>query len=564
MVGVVLFALISGRDFGDGIPPWIVLSAVFIFTVFPLSLAYAVVVHRAMELRVLLRQGSQYALARTGIWVIRAALGTGLGWSVSRVFTNNPPRLVDQVQAVGFAVLFFAWRFRAAKSLSTFIDKRFFRESYSSEQVLAELATQVQTFTDTRPLMNTVAKCIGDAMHVDRIAILLRTGDTFRLQLATGIGTAGIDFGDDIALPAGSETITALSRAKGPTPNLRLDSPQDWAVAATETERAALKELGAEILIPLPGRSRLSGVLALGPKRSEEPYSKSDRSLLQSVALHTGLAIENSELLHSLAAEAAHRERINREMEIAREVQERMFPQTLPAVPGLDYAGHCRPALGVGGDYYDFFELPAAPDGSRPLAIAIGDVSGKGISAALLMASLRASLRGMTRTSNHDLAAMMREINLLVFEASAINRYATFFYAQFDPHARTLSYVNAGHNAPVILRPKTGPEGLRYEVVRLELSGPVVGLLRDAEFEQSSLTIQPGDILLAFTDGISESMTTDQEEWGEERMIACLESNAALPADGLLRALLDEATNFAAGAPQYDDMTLLVCKFTAA
>jgi sigma-B regulation protein RsbU (phosphoserine phosphatase) len=170
----------------------------------------------------------------------------------------------------------------------------------------------------------------------------------------------------------------------------------------------------------------------------------------------------------------------------------------------------------------------------------------------------------MTRTSNHDLAAMMREINLLVFEASAINRYATFFYAQFDPHARTLSYVNAGHNAPVILRPKTGPEGLRYEVVRLELSGPVVGLLRDAEFEQSSLTIQPGDILLAFTDGISESMTTDQEEWGEERMIACLESNAALPADGLLRALLDEATNFAAGAPQYDDMTLLVCKFTAA
>ena len=564
MVGVVLFALISGRDFGDGIPPWIVLSAVFIFTVFPLSLAYAVVVHRAMELRVLLRQGSQYALARTGIWVIRAALGTGLGWSLTRVFSHSPQKAADQLLALAFAAAFMGWRFRAAKSLSTFIDRRFFRESYSSEQVLAELAMQVQTFTDTRPLMNTVAKCIGDAMHVDRIAILLRTGDVFRLQMATGVGPAGIEFGNEIALPAGSETIGALTRAKGPAPNLRLDSPQDWAVAATEAERAALKELGAEMLIPLPGRSRLSGVLALGPKRSEEPYSRADRSLLQSVALHTGLAIENSELLHSLAAEAAHRERINREMEIAREVQERMFPQSLPDVPGLDYAGHCRPALGVGGDYYDFFELPSGPDGSRPLGIAIGDVSGKGISAALLMASLRASLRGMTRNPNEDLAAMMREINLLVFEASTFNRYATFFYAEYDPRTRTLRYVNAGHNAPVVIRPASGSGGTPYEVIRLELSGPVVGLLRDAEFEQSSLNLQPGDILLAFTDGISESMTVEQEEWGEERMIACLEKNAALAADPLLHALLGEATDFAAGAPQYDDMTLLVCKFDAA
>ncbi len=563
MMGVVLFALLSGRDFGDSVPGWILLSALLVFTLFPLSLAYAVVVQRAMELRVILRQGSQYALARTGIWVIRIAIGTGFAYFVSKVSVHNAQRVEDLVPAAAFGLLLFAWRFRAAKSLSTFIDKRFFRESYSSELILAELAAQVQTFTDTRPLMDTVAKCIGDAMHVDRIAILLRSGDVFHLQLATGVGPAGIDFGSEIALSAGSETITALSRAKGPAPNLRLDTPQDWSVAATEAERAALKELGAEILIPLPGRTRLSGVLALGPKRSEEPYSKADRSLLQSVALHTGLAIENSELLHSLAAEAAHREGINREMEIAREVQERMFPQTLPVVPGLDYAGHCRPALGVGGDYYDFFELPPGPDGSRPLGIAIGDVSGKGISAALLMASLRASLRGMTRTANHDLAAMMHEINLLVFEASAINRYATFFYAQYDPQTRQLSYVNAGHNAPILIRPTPGSEGPRYEVLRLELSGPVVGLLPDAEFEQSSLDIQPGDILLAFTDGISESMTIDQEEWGEERMIAFLEAHAALPADALLRALLEEATHFAAGASQYDDMTLLVCKFTA-
>jgi phosphoserine phosphatase RsbU/P len=414
MLCVVLYSMFTGRDVGSGIPLWLSLGALTMFTLFPLSLAYAVVVHRAMELRILIRQGSQYALARTGIWIIRFLIITGVATSISTLLSHHPYRLDDAIVAASFILLLIVWRFRAANRISSFIDRRFFREAYSAEQILAELAMQVQTFTDTKPLMETVAGCIAGALHVDRIAILLRTGEVFRLQLATGIGPI-TDASSDVIFPAESETISALARAKGPSPNLRVDNPAEWAVEATPAERDALAKLGAEILIPLPGRSRLSGVLALGPKRSEEPYSRSDRSLLQSVALHTGLAIENSELLHSLAAEAAIRERVNREMEIAREVQERMFPQTLPAVPGVDYAGYCRPALGVGGDYYDFFPLKEREDRTFQLGIAIGDVSGKGISAALLMSSLRASLRGMTRNSSGDLAAVMRDVNELVF-----------------------------------------------------------------------------------------------------------------------------------------------------
>jgi sigma-B regulation protein RsbU (phosphoserine phosphatase) len=237
-----------------------------------------------------------------------------------------------------------------------------------------------------------------------------------------------------------------------------------------------------------------------------------------------------------------------------------MFPQSLPIVPGVDFAGCCRPAQGVGGDYYDFFELKERPGRARSLGLAIGDVSGKGISAALLMASLRASLRGMTRTSGDDLAAVMQDINQLVYEASASNRYATFFYAQYDPQQRLLSYVNAGHNAPVLLRrsPVSSEEALR-----LGGCGPVVGLLPDAEYQQTNLPIEPGDILLAFTDGISESMAINEEEWGEDRMITCLRNHADLPASKLLERLMDEATLFATGAPQYDDMTLLVFKFSA-
>jgi len=146
-------------------------------------------------------------------------------------------------------------------------------------------------------------------------------------------------------------------------------------------------------------------------------------------------------------------------------VQERLFPQTCPAVPGLDYGGSCRPALGVGGDYYDFLELP---DGS--LGIAIGDVSGKGIPAALLMASLQASLRGQNYRGIFGFSQVMSNINQLIYAATPSNRYATFFYGQYEPATRQFVYVNGGHNPPMVFR--------NGEVLRLEDGGPVVGLFK--------------------------------------------------------------------------------------
>jgi sigma-B regulation protein RsbU (phosphoserine phosphatase) len=142
-------------------------------------------------------------------------------------------------------------------------------------------------------------------------------------------------------------------------------------------------------------------------------------------------------------------------------------------------------------DYYDFVNLS-----DDELGIAIGDVSGKGIPAALLMASLRASLRGQTIRRDSDLATLMSNVNTLVYESSASNRYATFFYAQYNTSTRTLSYVNAGHNPPLIFRSGSG-------IIRLDAGGPVVGLLPSFAYQQASVILEPGDMLIAFTDGIS-------------------------------------------------------------
>jgi sigma-B regulation protein RsbU (phosphoserine phosphatase) len=189
------------------------------------------------------------------------------------------------------------------------------------------------------------------------------------------------------------------------------------------------------------------------------------------------------------------------------------------------------------------------------VGLAVGDVSGKGISAALLMASLRASLRGVTLDSPRDFANLMHKVNKLVYEASASNRYATFFFAAFDAKTRRLECVNAGHNPPILLR--------NGRVIRLEADGPVVGLLPFAPYTEQAMTLEPGDVLLLYTDGISEAMTRDDEEWGEERMIESLSAVRNRPADDVLRAMFADADNFTAGAAQHDDMTLLVLRLNS-
>lgn len=547
---LVLIALVRHTDVGQNMPRWVTLPAFAILLLFPITLAYVVVVQRAMDVRILIRQGTKYAFARGTIAIIRVLLAIWLSVALIRLLQHTHRRAVDIVQIFGIIVLFFVFRFVLSKRLEQRIDQRFFREAYSTEQVLSELSDEARNFTELTPLLTTVTQRISDTLHIDRIAVFLRSGDTYRLQCSIGAPFAP----GAIALPAASTTISTLARDRGPAPVYR-DDPSSWLVEASDSERAALADLSTELLVPLPGRNQLAGVMALGPKRSEEPYSRMDRQLLQSVASQTGLAIENAELFENLTAEVSHRERISREIEIAREVQQHLFPQVTPSLPGIDIAGYCRPAQAVGGDYYDFFILPGN-NGDQCLALALGDISGKGISAALLMASLRASLRSAAEMQPGDLPMLMRHINRLVYESSTSNRYATFFYAELEPQSHLLTYVNAGHNPPVILRGS--------EAIPLETTGTVIGLLPDVNFTRACTALRPGDVLIAFTDGISEAMNAAEEEWGESSMVAAAQTRLSrdhgkTSARQLLDCILTDADRFTAGAPQHDDMTLLIC-----
>jgi len=522
---------------------WLGYTGGVLLLAFPYSLAYVVVVQRAMDVNILIRMGTRYALARTTVFLLQFALILLLVFKIAVPLLRHNS---EEAIAIMVPVFVFALVLRlqfVKKTLADYarewVDRRFFREEYNTERVLGELAVQARSISDPATLIRTISGRISEVLHVPHMAVMLRNGNMFALQTA----------GAPIFLAAQSAPVQHLVRTSAPAVLYR-DRPEDWFEEADASAKRALAELNAEVLLPLVGRDRLMGVMVLGPKRSEEPYSPSDLALLASIGAQAGLGLEVNDLAHSLADEAARHQRVQREVEIAREVQERLFPE-IPTLPGLDLAGHCRPALGVGGDYYDVVPLE---DGR--LAIAIGDISGKGIAAALLMASLRASLRGLVDATSQDLASIIRKLNRLIHESSTSNRYATFFFAIYDPVAMTLRYVNAGHNPPLILR--------AAETIRLEACGPVIGLLRDVEYEEGSVQLAPGDLFIGYTDGISEAMTSDEEEWGEDRMQIAASGILDRGASGILQGIFEAADGFTAGAPQHDDMTLLVLRLDAA
>ena len=546
---LVIVTLVQGKAPLEGLPAWVILPTLLLLFLFPLTLAHVIVVQRAMDVSVVIRQGVRYAFARGGVmtlgFLIFNAIVFLMIWEIKKESTS--PLEISAILFIGVTLIFAIGRLGGR--LIKWTDRRFFREAVSAEQVLSDLSENVRTMVETKPLIETVARTISDSLHVPRVAFLLNEEGTYKPSYAMGYPDP-----PKAAFPATAQTVEKLRQKRQPI-RVYLDDRDGWVErTASGSERDLLEALNTELLLPLAAKDQLSGFISLGPKQSEAPYSAADLKLLQSVAAQTGLAIENSQLIVAIASEVAQRERLNREVEIAREVQERLFPQKLTPVTGLDYCGACRPALGVGGDYYDF--LPLSDD---VFGIAIGDVSGKGIAAALLMASLQASLRGQAMRGTSDLADMMRNVNLLVYQASSENRYATFFYAQYEPVSRQLTYVNAGHNAPIILR-KSDAE---WQTLRLEEGGAVVGLLPNFPYTQATVILEVGDLLLAFTDGISEAMNSADEEWGEERLIETAKNCEEMSAAEILARLVQGADEFAAGAPQHDDMTLIVVRVIA-
>jgi serine phosphatase RsbU (regulator of sigma subunit) len=240
---------------------------------------------------------------------------------------------------------------------------------------------------------------------------------------------------------------------------------------------------------------------------------------------------------------------LRNDLENAKDIQKAFFPEKNLSIPGLCCETFYMPAQSIGGDYYDFLPLW----GDR-WGIAVGDVCGKGIGAALLMASLQASLRAQAMHAHADLSDLIADVDRLVYAGSPEHLYASLFYSEYDSATRVLKYVNAGHNAPMVLRWKAG----QCQVFHLKSGGIPVGLFKESQFCSSELQLETGDVLVAYTDGITETENSLGELWGQKRLEDLLRSCPGATSEQMIKRILDELSAFANGQQQRDDMTLLV------
>ena len=240
------------------------------------------------------------------------------------------------------------------------------------------------------------------------------------------------------------------------------------------------------------------------------------------------------------------RDALERELKVAREVQRELLPREVPDLAGLELAGVCRPAIAVGGDLYDFLQ-----DGGGRLGLAIVDVSGKGVPAALLMANLQASMRSRFPTAE-DPGSLVAELNEALCGSSSAARYATAFVATFDPETRGLSYTNAGH-LPAILVREGGTE-------RCDEGGMPIGLFEGATYESGSRTLAPGDLLALFTDGVTEAPAPDGEEFGAARLAELLRAHRTRPLAAVIDTVFEALLQWSGPVDAHDDVTLVLAR----
>jgi len=265
--------------------------------------------------------------------------------------------------------------------------------------------------------------------------------------------------------------------------------------------------------------------------------------------------------IRELLRVSAEKQRLDQEMKIAAAVQSRLFPRSIPKSEKLDIAkGVCIPARSVSGDYYDLLDV--APG---VIAVAVADVCGKGVSAALMMANLQANLRGQSQAHRgaynyNPVRLIVERVNQQIADSMIDSGFITFFYAEFDEPRSTLRYTNAGHNPPLLLRGGRRGEKDGERVRRLDVGGTVLGIFCDAEFEEEEIQLESGDALVAFTDGVIEARNPLGEEFGEGRLIETLLKNGGLPAAGIESRILRAVEDWTAEAEQEDDLTLVILK----
>ena len=398
-------------------------------------------------------------------------------------------------------------------------------------KTLFEIGKELNSTLDVDKIINLLVYTVMGEMVVNRVVIFLKAADKFEFSLSRGLENSEINPHDLV----GPELQALLSTIVAPIiiANTVHDKP----------ELEPLHEMGFSVIVPLRIQEQNEGVLLLGPKITTTPFYDNEMEYLATLGNQAMISLANARLFE----EALEKKALEEEMNIAREIQQQLFPAKLPPISGFDIAATNISSRQVGGDYYDCIQLD-----DDNFGIAIGDVSGKGAPASLLMANVQATLHALIHTEL-PIADMIAKINHITHENTTPDKFITFFYGILNTRTRTFTYCNAGHNPPYHFH-ADGSFDL------LETGGLLLGMFSNMPYETGQVQLKPGDWLMLYTDGVNEAINPREEEFGTDNIEQILQHYQGESARNMLSSMLAAVHKFADGTPQSDDITMVILK----
>ena len=389
---------------------------------------------------------------------------------------------------------------------------------------LFDIGKELNLTLDKDKILKLLSYALMGQVTVNSFIIALKEGDNFRTVMVKG---------SQFSLREGDvcEHLCELSGFLN-SPHLRNDQSE------FDDE---LSDAQVRVVVPMQIQNETQGYIFLGDKITKQPYLESDLEFLQTLGNVAIISLENARLF----IETLEKQKLEEEMALARDIQARLLPKTMPDLSNILLHGINVPSKQVGGDYFDIINID-----SNCLGITIADVSGKGMGAALLMSNLQASLQSLVK-ENYSLDKLVGRINNVIYQNTDPEKYITFFYGQLDKKTLTFDYVNAGHNPPYLLH----KDGTMDE---LSTGGIILGMMPDMPYEIGACQLKKGDMLMLYTDGVTETMTLEDEEYEETRLINFLtRTGLSKKPEEINNDLILELEQFADGAPQSDDITIL-------
>jgi len=406
------------------------------------------------------------------------------------------------------------------------------RDEMDRLRKLVEASKLINSSIDADVLFASILTVARNELHVDRGTLYFV--DEQKKEIWTKI--AG-ELSTEIRMPIGKGLAGTVAATGEPV--ILHDAYDDSRFDRSSDQRTGYRTRSM-LCVPIKNRGqRVVGVLQLLNKL-HGTFGPRDLEFLNGISDHMAIAMENA----TLHLELLEKQRMEQELALGREIQSRLFPSAPSDIAGIELAAYSLPCYEVGGDYYDFIELP-----NGDLGLAIGDVSGKGVAAALIMSSLQAALR-VAAPLEDDLPRLVRRLNALVYRNTRARKYVTFFFARYTPSTGTLRYVNAGHNPAFVIG-----DG---DPVELWSTGRPIGIMPDATYEEGSVQLAPGSTLFLYTDGLNEASTVDDEELGMDRLRELVAAQRGVAAAEIPARVLAAITAFENGARATDDKTVVV------